>query len=184
MFRKDDVLLVSLEIPIETAVRALRRGFDAGMCTILNPAPAPALSGPDIHISCFPRPESSRRTMAKPWRSRAWPISRSPEPDLDACGSRLQALGPAAVVITLGSRGCQVIASETWSVAAPRVEAIDTVGAGDAFNGCGGCRGGRVRKGFMEGSHHENGRLGQRGRGACRYPARCAVGFAVSRSHR
>ena len=61
--------------------------------------------------------------------------SSSPEPDLDACGSRLQAMGPEAVVITLGSRGCQVIASETWSVAAPRVDAVDTVGAGDAFNG-------------------------------------------------
>ena len=32
-----DVLLVSLEIPVETAIRALRRGFDAGMVTILNP---------------------------------------------------------------------------------------------------------------------------------------------------
>ena len=57
------------------------------------------------------------------------------EPDWPACGFRLQAMGPAVVVITLGSRGCQVIAAKTWSVAAPRVEAVDTVGAGDAFNG-------------------------------------------------
>ena len=44
LFRKGDVLLVGLEIPVETAIRALRRGFEAGMQTILNPAPAPALS--------------------------------------------------------------------------------------------------------------------------------------------
>ena len=33
LFRKDDVLLVSLEIPVETAIRALRRGFEAEMRT-------------------------------------------------------------------------------------------------------------------------------------------------------
>ena len=45
LFRAGDVLLASLEIPVETAIRALRRGFEAGMLTILNPAPAPSLSG-------------------------------------------------------------------------------------------------------------------------------------------
>ena len=39
-------------------------------------------------------------------------------------------------MITLGSAGCLVRAREPWSfVAPPRVEAVDTVGAGDAFNG-------------------------------------------------
>ncbi len=45
-------------------------------------------------------------------------------------------MGPTAVVITLGAQGCLVrIANGIWSFAAPRVEAVDTVGAGDAFNG-------------------------------------------------
>ena len=34
--------------PSKTAIRALRRGFEAGMQTILNPAPAPALSEPEV----------------------------------------------------------------------------------------------------------------------------------------
>ena len=37
-----DVLLVQLEIPLETALRALEVGRAAGVRTILNPAPAPA----------------------------------------------------------------------------------------------------------------------------------------------
>jgi ribokinase len=36
-----DVLLVQLEIPVETALHALRVGREAGVTTILNPAPAP-----------------------------------------------------------------------------------------------------------------------------------------------
>jgi len=36
-----DVLLVQLEIPVETALHALTVGRDAGVRTILNPAPAP-----------------------------------------------------------------------------------------------------------------------------------------------
>jgi ribokinase len=135
LFRKDDVLLVSLEIPLETAARALRRGSDSGMCTILNPAPAPAASVREIQELL------SAARIITPNRGEALALAAA-APDLDAetsliayGGHRLRAMGPAAVVITLGSRGCEVIASENWRVPAPRVEAVDTVGAGDAFNG-------------------------------------------------
>jgi ribokinase len=134
LFRNDDVLLVSLEISLESAIRALCRGFEAGMCTILNPAPVPALSVPEIQKLL------SGARIITPNRGEALALAgmaeqSSSDLDLDAIGSRLQAMGPEAVVITLGSRGCRVIASETWSVTAPRVEAVDTVGAGDALNG-------------------------------------------------
>jgi ribokinase len=39
--READVLLVQLEIPLETALHALELGRRAGVTTILNPAPAP-----------------------------------------------------------------------------------------------------------------------------------------------
>ena len=136
VFREDDVLLVSLEIPIETAIRALRRGVDAGMFTILNPAPAPSL------------PESGVRGLLEnvmavtPNRAEAMalvgiPTDAPDEPDWDECGIRLSELGAASAVITLGSRGCRVVTALTPNppIPAPRVEAVDTVGAGDAFNG-------------------------------------------------
>jgi ribokinase len=56
-------------------------------------------------------------------------------PDWATCGFRLRAAGPNVVIITLGPRGCQVIAGKSSSVPSPQVEAVDTVGAGDAFNG-------------------------------------------------
>jgi ribokinase len=36
-----DILLVQLEIPLETALHAVELGCRAGVCTVLNPAPAP-----------------------------------------------------------------------------------------------------------------------------------------------
>jgi ribokinase len=52
-------------------------------------------------------------------------------------GQQLLAQGPHAVIITLGSKGCLVIQREAEPQAIPayRVQPVDTVGAGDAFNG-------------------------------------------------
>jgi len=139
VFCKDDVLLVSLEIPVPTAIRALRRGFDAEMFTILNPAPAPVLSELEM------RELLSAAVVITPNQVEALALAGMADPDWPDCdiplrwpdcGFLLKEMGPAVVVITLGSRGCQVIAEKAWSVVpAPRVEAVDTVGAGDAFNG-------------------------------------------------
>ncbi|MGH7139620.1 MAG: PfkB family carbohydrate kinase, partial [Pirellulales bacterium] len=43
LFSAARVLLTSLETPLETVVRALERGKQFGLCTILNPAPAGTL---------------------------------------------------------------------------------------------------------------------------------------------
>jgi len=134
LFRAGDVLLASLEIPVETASRALRRGFDAGMDTILNPAPAPTLSESEL------KELLSAAIFITPNRVEAlalagWAPESGAEPDWTACGFRLKEMGLAVVLITLGARGCQVIAAKPRLIPAPRVEAVDTVGAGDAFNG-------------------------------------------------
>jgi ribokinase len=135
VFAKGDVLLVSLEIPLATAKRALRRGFDAGMFTILNPAPAPKIVAPDIS-------ELLKGAVAiTPNSVEALALAgldpgAATESDWSVCGFRLKAMGPAAVVITLGSQGCRVIHEKVWpAIPAPTVEVVDTVGAGDAFNG-------------------------------------------------
>jgi ribokinase len=135
VFTKHGVLLVSLEIPVPTAIRALRRGFDRGMVTILNPAPAPALSQPEL------KEVLSSVTFLTPNRAEALAlVGLEPEgksaPDWGAVSLRLNTLGAAVVLITLGSRGCQVFSAKICgTIPAPIVEAVDTVGAGDAFNG-------------------------------------------------
>jgi ribokinase len=135
IFREGDVLLAGLEIPVQTAIHALRRGTRAGMLTILNPAPAPALAESEA------KDLLSVANVITPNRLEALALAgmsakSTAEPDWNVCAERLRALGAGAVVITLGSRGClATTAAGSWSFEAPPVKAVDTVGAGDAFNG-------------------------------------------------
>lgn len=134
LFREDDVMLASLEIPLETASRALKRGWDAGMYTMLNPAPAPALSEAEVK-DLFSGVIAITPNRVEALALAGMTQSEEGKPDWPACGFRLKELGPAVVFITLGSRGCEVVDAKSCTVPAPRVDAVDTVGAGDAFNG-------------------------------------------------
>jgi ribokinase len=135
LFRSGDVLLASLEIPVETARRALERGVGVGMLTILNPAPVPTLTESEA------KGLLTAATVITPNRAEALALAGLPadagtEPDWRLCADRLHAMGTEDVVITLGSMGCRVAAAAgLWPIPAPRVEAVDTVGAGDAFSG-------------------------------------------------
>jgi ribokinase len=133
VFHDGDVLLVGLEIPIPTAIRAMARGRAAGMTVVLNPAPAPSLPQGDV------RELLSAADVLTPNRVEALVLSGmngSASSDISRCSRRLLELGPRAVVITLGSEGCLVDSGgEIHRIGAPRVEAVDTVGAGDAFSG-------------------------------------------------
>jgi ribokinase len=135
VFDNDGVLLVSLEVPLVTAQHALRRGFDAGMLTILNPAPAPALAGLEA-TGLFRGAGIITPNGGEALALAGINPAAGDEPDWNECGFRLKAMGPAAAVITLGARGCRVIDAKPWSaIPAPAVRVVDTVGAGDAFNG-------------------------------------------------
>ncbi len=106
-----DVVLLQLEVPIETVVAAAARARTAGARVVLNPSP---------------------------WRS--LPSELLAEVDVIVVNeherTRLPATGAAAVVTTRGSRGARWDGSGvTIEVAAPCVRAIDTTGAGDAFAG-------------------------------------------------
>jgi ribokinase len=60
---------------------------------------------------------------------------RTPD-EAEAAAHELLRRGARSVVVTLGERGCLVATNEAaTALPAPRVEAVDTVGAGDAFVG-------------------------------------------------
>jgi ribokinase len=134
-FRAGDVLLVGLEIPVETAARVIERGSRAGMQVILNPAPVP--SSPAVITPVL----LSLVDVLTPNRVEALALAgmdpyTDSDPDLNLCADRLLRAGARGVVITLGAQGCLVATGAAKvQVPAPRAHAIDTVGAGDAFNG-------------------------------------------------
>jgi ribokinase len=131
LFRPGDVLLACLELSLETIARGLDRAHRAGMTTILNPAPADTGIhdvGVRPHVDILtPNQEELRLLTGLP----AGTINEAAH-----AARSLTDIGWNKLVVTLGDSGCLLVAPEqVQHLPAYEVSAIDTVGAGDAFNG-------------------------------------------------
>jgi ribokinase len=127
-----DIVLVQLEIPLDAVQRAVELAAAAGRRVILNPAPAQPLSDELL----------TRLAVLTPNESEATLLTGMAVHDIASAKDAATSLitrGVPAVIITLGSQGC-VIAT-TKDTAHPihlpghQVTAVDTVAAGDVFNG-------------------------------------------------
>jgi ribokinase len=124
-----DVLLTQLETPIESVLAAARIARDRGARVILNPAPAREL--PDELLALL--------SVLTPNEAEAARISAVPAGDehaLEDAATALLRRGVGAVVITLGAGGAYAATTDRReTIPGHRVEARDTTGAGDVFNG-------------------------------------------------
>jgi ribokinase len=124
----DDVVLVSLEIPIETAVAAAQWARVGGAQLVVDPAPAPAsmpaaLWAADVLV---PNHGEAERLLGQ---------VIPPGQEVDAAHALVQR-GAKTAVVKLGARGLVWANGETDGRVAPTpVAAVDTTGAGDAFAG-------------------------------------------------
>jgi ribokinase len=122
------VLLTQFEIEPSLALFAARRGLAAGMTTIVNPAPAVRIAGLEAADFLIPN-ETEAKTL----------LGLDPADPLPAreLAERLhRESGAGTVIVTLGEAGVVVAGGPgTWQIPAPAVTAVDTTGAGDAFNG-------------------------------------------------
>jgi len=127
--RKSKVMLVQLEIPKESVLEALRIGRKYGLINILNPAPAVPLAEEYFPlIDLFTPNETEAGTYAGMCVESDWEVQEAAQ--------RLLKKGIRQVIITLGKRGCYYTnGTESFYQASFPVEAVDTTGAGDAFNG-------------------------------------------------
>ncbi len=120
-------LLMTLGLPLEVLVAAAERARALGIPVFVDTTPLrtngipPELAAADV-LSCNAI-EAELLTGVAP-----------DEDAVDDCCRALHALGGARVVLKLGARGAAVFEGERVErVAAPRVEAVDPTGAGDAF---------------------------------------------------
>lgn len=123
------ILLTQLEIPVDTAARALAIGKARGLTTILNPAPARVL----------PKEILTNVDILTPNQSEARILlgleADDPQADTEIA-LKLRALGVGYVVMTLGADGALIAGSDgITKIASYLVDVVDTTGAGDAFNG-------------------------------------------------
>jgi ribokinase len=113
-----DVVLACLEISEAAVMAAAGAAARAGCTFILNPAPARPLSAGLVRVCALLTPNQHELVL------------------LGGAGALLAA-GAGALIETRGADGCLVHRPdrEPVAIAAFPVDAVDTTGAGDAFNG-------------------------------------------------
>jgi ribokinase len=130
LFQRSKAVVVQLETPLPAVEAALRLGREAGALTMLNPAPCLELSD-DLLRCCdwiVPNEIEASQLSGVTIRDRA---------DVTAASTKLRRRsGGANVLITLGADGAWLDADAfAGGVPGYKVEAVDTVGAGDTFIG-------------------------------------------------
>jgi ribokinase len=128
VIRDAAVLVVQLEIPLETVAAAIRLARKHAVRVILNPAPARALPA-----------EMLQDVIVTPNETEAAILTEqqvTTPSGIENAARQLLALGARAVVMTLGERGALwATRTQMRIVPAFRVQPVDTTAAGDAFNG-------------------------------------------------
>ena len=123
------VMLTQLEIPLPTAVHAIRRAREAGLIVILDPAPAATL--PDEIWASI--------DIVTPNETEASAITGVTVTDAESAAEAARWFldrGTRIAVITLAAAGAILVTADgSKTFEAVRVEAIDTTAAGDAFAG-------------------------------------------------
>jgi ribokinase len=121
--RDADGVLLQLEIPLETVRAAIELAQRHNVRVILNPAPARTLPDDVLRGADVLTPNENEAAKL---------IGES----IDSAVEALIACGVGSVVMTCGAAGCEVLADgKRQRVPGFHVEAVDTTGAGDCFNG-------------------------------------------------
>jgi len=129
LIKQSKIFLTQLEIPIEVTLHCLKAAKEYGLINILNPAPACKLSNDFYELIDYFTPNE---TEAEFYTG----IKIKDETDAKKSAHKLLNLGIKKVIITLGEKGLFFSdGKEEISIRASSDKAIDTTGAGDAFNG-------------------------------------------------
>jgi ribokinase len=125
-----DILLLQFEVPLAAAIAAAKAARARGVTVIVDPAPArrdlPADFFTSVDVLTPNQVESSQLT--------GMPVTDIPTATKAA--RQLVKQGIGTVIVKLGEQGAVVAtADDTFHQPALPVKAVDTVAAGDAFNG-------------------------------------------------
>lgn len=130
-FSDHTLLLLQLEIPVETVLAAARGAKESGLRVLLNPAPASDRSLPDELLTLpdflLPNETELSRLTDRPVND---------VPSAEQAAKTLLERGVQNVIVTLGAKGALIATREyTKHIQPYKIDAIDTTAAGDAFIG-------------------------------------------------
>ena len=124
-----NLLLLQLEIPIETVLSATKRAQESGLRVLLNPAPARALPDELISLPHFLVPNETELGLLTNQ-------TVNDIPSAEKASKILLERGAQTIIVTLGANGALLVTREnTKHIPSFKVNVVDTTAAGDAFIG-------------------------------------------------
>ena len=125
------IILLQLEIPLETVAHIIETTRGSSRRVILDPAPAPSTALPDNFLNGL--------YLITPNETEATKLSGIEVQDdrsAEAAARKLLATGVNNVAITMGAKGVVLVQQDGVKfIKSPKVTAIDSTAAGDCFNG-------------------------------------------------
>ena len=129
IIKECDIILMQLEIPMETVEYVVDKFYELNKILILNPAPGAELSDNIIKKCTYLTPNENEIGL----------ITKMPYDTIDSIKSAAKSLidkGAQNVLVTLGDKGAYLKnKDEDIIIPTMKVKAVDTTGAGDCFNG-------------------------------------------------
>ena len=125
------LIVLQLEVPIETVYAAIDFGKANDIPVLLNPAPANKdLSIEKACLCDFFVPNETELSILTG-------MPTGDEAEVKAAAQSLVDKGLKNIIVTMGSKGSMWVSKDDYLVvSAVKVDAVDTTGAGDSFIGC------------------------------------------------
>ena len=134
LIRKSDYVIMQLEIPVDSVLRAAVIAKDAGTSVVLNPAPVKELPDEIYRLTDIMIPNEYEAMLLTG-------ISTDNEQGCRAAVEDLRKKGVKTVIITLGDRGCVYNDGDRIIFhPAGKADVVDTTSAGDSFIGALCCK--------------------------------------------
>ena len=129
VIKNTEILILQLEMLLDVTKEVIRRAHAYGVKILLNPAPAVKLESEILGMVDYLTPNETELAILTD-------MPTETDEEVIAAANKLISYGTKTVIATLGSRGA-LIATDKGAkiVSGYKVKAIDTVAAGDSFNG-------------------------------------------------
>jgi len=129
IINKSEIFLTQLETPVGVTLECLKKAKENNVLTILNPAPAAKIDNQFFKYVDYFTPNETEAEFYTD-------IKILNIEDAKKAAKSLIQKGLKKIIITLGEKGLfYTDGKEEIFIEATKVKAIDTIGAGDAFNG-------------------------------------------------
>lgn len=128
LIEQSDIVVLQLEVPMETVVHAIKLARALGKTVVLNPAPAAKVPADVLALVDYLIPNEIEAAMLAGGEVDA--------NDVKALAAALQKQGSDNIIITLGAKGVHAaLYGGDHDFPAQAVQAVDTTAAGDTFIG-------------------------------------------------